>query len=194
MSSTSLDKTRFVVDQDLSLPGMGGFFLNVFRGLICFSVREKACIYNPSTKRLLTLPPIKCDIIVEQGQNKDTKYYIGHDPVSDQYKIFCTIAISSTIFANIKSEHWVFAIEAGGSWKKVVHLENDHAPLLRGRAINGSVIRYMALLDMYTCAVVSFDVRSEELTIFPIPRLLGDVDVSMYAIIHKANIIEYGEK
>ncbi|EOA26366.1 hypothetical protein CARUB_v10023283mg [Capsella rubella] len=193
-STSSPDNTCYVVDQDLSITGMGGFFLNVVRGLMCFSVRKKACIYNPSTRQRLTLPAIKSDIIAQQGERKDTRYYIGHDPFNDQYKLLCTIAISSEFFENLKSEHWVFVLEAGGSWKKVVPLKNyhPHAPSTVGHFINGSVVHYMAWLDMETCAVVSFDVTSEELTTILVPQDARDVALPADRV--KAGLIEYGDK
>ncbi|KAG7574430.1 F-box domain [Arabidopsis suecica] len=194
LSSTSPDNTCYVVDQDLSITGMGGFFLNAVRGLLCFSVRKKACIYNPTTRQLLTLPAIKSGIIAQQGERKDIRYYIGHDPVNDQYKLVCTIVTSSAFFKNVKSEHWVFVLEAGGSWRKVVPLENyhPHAPATVGQFIKGSVVHYMAWLDMDTCAVVSFDFTSEELTTILVPHEAGDV--ALPAARMKAGLIEYDGK
>ncbi|KAG7643848.1 F-box associated domain type 3 [Arabidopsis suecica] len=191
LSSTSPDNTCYVVDQDLSLTGMGGFFLNLVRGLLCFSVREKACIYNPTTRQRLTLPAIKSDIIALKDEMKDIRYYIGHDPVNDQYKLVCTIGISSAFFTNLKSEHWVFVLEAGGSWRKVRTLESyhPHAPSTVGQFINGSVVYYMAWLDMDTCAVVSFDITSEELTTIIVTLEAGDV--ALPAVRMKAGLIQY---
>ncbi|XP_010505848.1 PREDICTED: F-box/LRR-repeat protein At2g40920-like [Camelina sativa] len=200
LSISSPDNTSFVVvDQDLSIPGMGGYFLNVVRALMCFSLgQNKACIYNPSTKQLLTLPPLKSDIKAERGQKKlHTQYYIGHDPVSDQYKLVCTVGISSLLprLGNLRSEHWVFALEAGGSWKKVAPLENylHHAPAPLGRSTSGSVVRYIAWPDNYNCVVVSFDIRSELFTIIPVPReIFAGQDVP--AVTMRADLIEYGGK
>ncbi|XP_010506004.1 PREDICTED: F-box protein At2g40910-like [Camelina sativa] len=188
------NNTCYVVDQDLSITGMGGFFLNLVRGLMCFSVRKKACIYNPSTRQRLTLPAIKSDIIAQQGgdQRKDTQYYIGHDPSNDQYKIVCTVAISSAFFGNVRSEHWVFVLEPGGSWKKVVPPKNyhPHAPPTVAHFINGSVVYYMAWLDMETYAVVSFNITSKELTTILVPQEAGDV--ALPAARMKAGLIQYG--
>ncbi|KFK42325.1 hypothetical protein AALP_AA2G241500 [Arabis alpina] len=195
LSSTSPNNTCLVVDQDLSISGMGGFFVNVVRGLMCFSVRKMVSIYNSTTRQRLTLPAIKFDIRAEQGQNnKSIQYYIGHDPVSDQYKILCTIAMSSHWLANLRSEHWVFVLEAGGSWKKVIPLENYHlhSPDTVAQVINGSVVHYLAWVNMYTCAVVSFDIRSEELTTTLVPLEAGDVDLPAAGM--KAGLIKYGGK
>ncbi|KAL0844701.1 hypothetical protein Bca101_017947 [Brassica carinata] len=197
MSSTSPDNTCFVVDQDLSIPGMGGHYLNDLHGLMCFSVRNKACIYNPSTGQRLTLPKIKPHIIAEQGQNRSiNRYYIGYDPVDDQHKLLCTILMYSDRLFNLKSEHWVFVLEAGGSWKKVVPHENyrPHAPFALGQyCISGSVVNYLAWHDMYTYAIVSFDFRSEEFTTIIAPEDDRDY-VFVPALERKANLIEYDGK
>uniref|UniRef100_A0A1J3FD99 F-box/LRR-repeat protein n=1 Tax=Noccaea caerulescens TaxID=107243 RepID=A0A1J3FD99_NOCCA len=197
LSLTSPDKTCFVVDQDLSIPGLGGFFLSGPRGLMCFPFRRTACIYNPSTKQLLTLPMVIPDIIAEEDQGRHpNRYYIGHDPVNDQYKLLCTVVISSDHLRNLKSEHWVFVLEAGGSWKKVVLPESyhSHVPFALGRSISsGSVVRYMAWRDNYHCEVVCFDVRSEELTTILVPRDVG-LHVRIPVIHLKADLIEYGGK
>ncbi|CAH8334268.1 unnamed protein product [Eruca vesicaria subsp. sativa] len=197
MSSTSQDNTCFVVDQDLSIPGMGGYFLNVSHGLICYTVRRQACIYNPSAGQCLTLPMIKHDIRAEQGQTMYIRrHYIGYDPVDNKHKLLCTVVMYCDRLFNLKSEHWVFVLEAGGSWKKVVSHENDrpHTPFARGQYIRiGSVVHYLAWHDMYTCAIVSFDFRSEELTTITAPDNVREM-MSVPALKMKADLIEYGGK
>ncbi|CAF1700966.1 unnamed protein product [Brassica napus] len=196
MSSTSPDNTSFVVDQDLRIPGMGGYYLTDLHGLMCFSMGKKACIYNPSTGQLLTLPKIKSDIIADQGQTRYiNRYYIGYDSVNDQNKLLCTSVMYSYSLSNLKSEHWVFVLEAGGSWKKVVTHENyrPHTPFPRGQSISGSVVHYLAWHDMYTCAIVSFDVRSEELTTIILPEDVR-ANMSIPALALKAELIDYGGK
>ncbi|KAL0844696.1 hypothetical protein Bca101_017942 [Brassica carinata] len=197
MSSTSPDNTCFVVDQDLSIPGMGGYFLNVFQGLICFTVRKKACVYNPSTGQRLILPQIKPDIIADQGQVMYIKrHYMGYDLVDNQHKLLCTIVMYCDRLFHLKSEHWVFVLETGGSWKKVVSHESyrPHAPFAVGQyCISGSVVHYLAWHDMYTCAIVSFDFRSEELTTIIAPDDVG-ANMSIPALEMKADLIEYGGK
>ncbi|KAJ4906312.1 F-box/LRR-repeat protein [Raphanus sativus] len=166
MSSTSPDNTCFVVDQDLSIPGMGCYYLNDLHGLMCFTVGKKACLYNPSTGQRLTLPKIKADIIADKGQTRYiSRYSFGYDS----------------------------KLEVPG--KKVVSHKNyrPHAPFSRGQSISGSVVHYLAWHDMYTCAIVSFDVRSEELTTIIAPE---DVmaNMSVPAIEMKAELIDYGGK
>ncbi|CAN8317763.1 unnamed protein product [Cochlearia groenlandica] len=199
----SSDKTgSLVVDRDLSILGIGGKFVNSLHGFICLYVGEKLRIYNPRTKQLLTLPDIKPDIIAKRDQYKQIEYCFGHDPVSDQYKLVCSIGVFSLPMANLKSEHWVFVLKEGGggggdSWRKVVVSKDyqPHFPGSLGRSTSGygSVVRYIGWFDMYKCAVVSFDVRSEEFTINLVPR-----DAAWYvavpALEMMANIIEYDGK
>lgn len=197
MSPTSPDSTCFEVDQDLSIPAMGGYFLSDLHGLICFTVRKKACIYNPSTGQRLTLPMIKPNIIADQGQTSYiSRHYMGYDLVNNKHKLLCTIVMYCDRLFNLKSEHWVFVLEAGGSWKKVVSHEiyRPHTPFAVGQyCISGSVVHYLAWHDMYTCAIVSFDFRSEELTTIIAP---DDVraNMSIPALEMKADLIEYGGK
>ncbi|RID70046.1 hypothetical protein BRARA_C02100 [Brassica rapa] len=190
IASTSPDNTSFVVDQDLSIQGMGGYYLNDLHGLMCFSMGKTACIYNPSTGQH------KARHIAEQGQTMYIKrHYIGYDPVDSQHKLLCTIVMYSDRLFNLKSEHWVFVLEAGGSWKKVVSHENyrPHTAFARGQSISGSVVHYLAWHDMYTCAIVRFDVRSEELTTIIAPEDIRD-DMSIPALEMRAELIEYGGK
>ncbi|KAF8089185.1 hypothetical protein N665_0514s0015 [Sinapis alba] len=193
--SLSPDKTCcFAVDQDLSIIGMGGYFLNGLHGLMCFSIRKRACIYNPTTGQRLTLPKIKPDIRAEPDQIRCImRNHMGYDPVDNQHKLLSTIVIYSENLVNLKTEHWVFVLEAGGSWKKCVPHENHrpHAPFVAGKSISGSVLHYLAWHDMYTYVIVSFDFRSEEFTTIIAPV---DVRYDIPAIQMRAELIEYGGK
>lgn len=102
--------------------------------------------------------------------------------------------VSSAYLCNLKSEHWVFQLDkAGGLWKKVFPLENYHPHALGtvGRCVNG-VLYYLAWIDMYNCAVFSFDTMSEELTTILVPEKVADVLPP--AALMKADLIEYGGK
>ncbi|CAH2064023.1 unnamed protein product [Thlaspi arvense] len=152
-----------------------------------------ACVYNSTTGQHLTLPAVQPDIDASKSKTrKDTRYYIGYDPVNDQYKLVCTIAISSGFYVDVKSEHWVLLLEAGGgSWRKVVPVESSYHPHVPSKQVwstsNGSVLHYTAWIDEYTCAVVSFDVRSEELTTIPVPE--EDEEEATWK---KKGLVEYG--
>ncbi|ESQ38573.1 hypothetical protein EUTSA_v10029429mg, partial [Eutrema salsugineum] len=139
-SSNGADDERSL-DKDLTLPWMGGHNTMVLRGLILNTVCRKACIYNPATRQSVTLPAIKSNISAPQKYDLNTVvYFLGHDPVLDQYKVVCTVAKSPDILestTSAESEHWVFVLEAGGSWKRIEFDQNPHFPTRRGVCING---------------------------------------------------------
>ncbi|EOA15108.1 hypothetical protein CARUB_v10028476mg, partial [Capsella rubella] len=129
-------------DQDLTIPGMGGRNMVVLRGLILHNVCRKACIYNPTTRQSVTLPAVKSNVFAQESYRKTVFYFLGHDPVLDQYKVVCTVVLSSKRFKRITSEHWVFVVEPGGSWKRI-EFGQPHLPTRLGLCING-VVYYMA--------------------------------------------------
>ncbi|EFH42755.1 hypothetical protein ARALYDRAFT_358451 [Arabidopsis lyrata subsp. lyrata] len=134
-------------DQDLTtMQGMGGRNMVILRGLILYIVCGKACIYNPTTRQSVTLPAIKFNIFI-QGNDHCVLYFLGHDPVLDQYKVVCNfVSSSSQDLDMINLEHWVFVLEVGDSWKRI---------------------------DMFEDIVVSFDVRSEEFNIIQAPLVVS---------------------
>ncbi|KAG7535206.1 F-box associated domain type 3, partial [Arabidopsis thaliana x Arabidopsis arenosa] len=157
-SSSSTDAKSF--HQDLTMPGMGGRNMMILRGLILYIVCRKACIYNPTTKQCVTLPAVQSNIFAQEDYHKSVLYFLGHDPVLDQYKVVCTVAVSSKRFKRITSEHWVFVLEPGGSWKRI-EFDQPHCPTRLGLCING-VIYFLASACMSGDILVSFDVMSEE--------------------------------
>ncbi|XP_006280508.2 putative F-box protein At5g62660 [Capsella rubella] len=181
-SSSSNNATSF--DQDLTLPGMGGRNMKLLRGLILYIVCRRACIYNPTTRQSVTLPAVKSNIFAQEDYRKSVLYFFGHDPVLDQYKVVCIIVVSSKKIKRITSEHWVFVLEPGGSWKRI-ELDQPHIPTRLGLCING-VIYYLASTCMSDDIIVSFDVRSEEFKMIQGPPL-----VSAFKPI---DFIEYGGK
>ncbi|KAH0859665.1 hypothetical protein HID58_087926, partial [Brassica napus] len=68
------------------------------------------------------------------------------------------------------SEHWVFVLEAGGSWKRVAKdFQTPHHPS-RLQVTMKNVLYYLAFTDSsQTCVLVSFDIRSEELSMIKLP-------------------------
>ncbi|AED97616.1 unnamed protein product [Arabidopsis thaliana] len=173
-------------DQDLTtMQGMGGLHMVTLRGLILYIVCGKACLYNPTTRQSVTLPAIKFNIFV-QGNEHSLLYFLGHDPVLDQYKVVCTfVSSSSQDLETIISEHWVFVLEVGGSWKRI-EFDQPHTPTRSGLCIGG-VIYYLAFTSMFQDIVVTFDVRSEEFNIIQAPLVLS-------AYVDSLDFIEYGGK
>lgn len=183
LSSSSSSAESF--DQDLTIPGMGGRNMVVLRGLILYKVCKKACIYNPTTRQSVTLPTIKSNIFPQEYYRKTVLYFFGHDPVLDQYKVVCTVVVSSKKIKRMTSEHWVFVLEPGGSWKRI-EFDQPHLPTRLGLCING-VVYYLASTYKRGDIVVSFDVRSEEFSMIQGPPVVPSFCESV-------GFIEYGGK
>lgn len=175
-SAPATSPSFLVLDQDLTVSDMGGHYLRVLRGFICFTVYLKARIYNPSTRQLVILPPISDSDIIAEEDVFGILFFICHDPVNDQYKLLCTITALSDhdYMGKIRSEQWVFLLEAGCTWKRVAEEFQPHLPLLLELNMNG-VLYYSAWTDMDTCVLVSFDARSEEFSMIQVPCKAGDV-------------------
>ncbi|KFK27961.1 hypothetical protein AALP_AA8G453800 [Arabis alpina] len=139
-------------------------------------------------RQSLTLPAVKSNIFDQEVRHKYVDYFLGHDHVLDQYKVVCTVSIASNEFTRITTEHWVFVLEVGGSWKRI-EFNQPHLPTDPGASvcING-VIHYLAGTgSVHHDIVVSFDVRSEEFSMIQTPRDVTEITKSM-------GFIEYGGK
>ncbi|CAL9235606.1 unnamed protein product [Arabidopsis halleri] len=163
MLSLAPDTTSscFVVDHDLTIPRLGGYFLQYLPGFICYNFLGKPRIYNPTTRLLVTLPAaMKSNNMMPiptppPGESiKIVAYYFGHDHVIDQYKVLCSTGVRLRNFQEIRSEHRVFIRKAGGrgSWEKAAPTSPadflPHIPLKGGVCIDG-VIYYMGWTDSY---------------------------------------------
>ncbi|ESQ35491.1 hypothetical protein EUTSA_v10009896mg, partial [Eutrema salsugineum] len=109
----SPNPSSFVVDHDLTVPKRGGYILQNLRGFICFTYWKKPRIYNPATRKLVTLPGLKSNhIIVPPGEVLMDQYYFGYDPANDQFKVVACICIfSEEDFQVISSENWVLVLK-----------------------------------------------------------------------------------
>ncbi|CAA7043199.1 unnamed protein product [Microthlaspi erraticum] len=183
-SSSSSDNAKSFYS-DLIMPGMGGNDLVVLRGLILYVVCRKACIYNPVTRQSITLPAVKSKTFNQDEVRKHVFYDFGHDPVLDQYKVVCTVALCSKIFVKITSEHWVLVLGSGCSWK-TIEFDQPHMPTRAGLCIDG-VLYYLASTCNSRSVLVRFDVGSEECITFQVPH-------SLASIYSRTSFIEYGGK
>ncbi|VYS71198.1 unnamed protein product [Arabidopsis thaliana] len=173
------------LEQDLTIAGMGGRNMVVLRGLILYVVCRRGSICNPTTRQSVTLPAVKSNILAQKSHWNSLLYFFGYDPVLDQYKVVCTVALFSKRLKRITSEHWVFVLEPGGSWKRI-EFDQPHLPTRLGLCVNG-VIYYLASTWKRRDIVVSFDVRSEEFSM-----IQGPLKVSAFS--ESVGFIEYGGK
>ncbi|WZY80218.1 hypothetical protein YC2023_026602 [Brassica napus] len=181
--------SSFVFDDGLTIRKMGGVFMSILRGFICFSIHSRAHIYNPSTRQIVILPVVKSKILAPEESYSNMYNFLGHDPVNDQYKVLSIItSYSSKDLQNMRSEFWVFVIEPGGSWKRVAKDFHPHNYAEVELNTNG-VLYYLAWTDTHTCVLVSFDMRSEEFDMIKVPRKPGDIGPSLR---RRVTQIEYG--
>ncbi|KAG7560575.1 F-box-like domain superfamily [Arabidopsis thaliana x Arabidopsis arenosa] len=167
-SSSHDDHSVSVIDQDLTMPIMGGYFLNACRGLVCFTVGSRVQICNLNTRQLVELPII---LTPQGGEDYNIWYYFGHDPVHDEYKVLSFIWRHNREEWKVRSEHHVLVLGAGASWKKTqCHIH--HLPYCQGITING-VLYYGAWTDDKKCVLMSFDFSSEEFNLIELPYKVG---------------------
>ncbi|VVB00162.1 unnamed protein product [Arabis nemorensis] len=181
--------SSFVVNHDLTIPWRGSYFLQSLRGFMCYTYWKKPRIFNPPTRQLVTLPaPVKSSKITN---GTVVTYYYGYDPVNDQYKVVWSTGFYFKHLQEMRSEHWVYVLKPGRrSWKKVAPTPPDyhpHYPTRVGVCIDG-VIYYLAWTGIYSCAVVSFHIRSEEFKTIQAPHRDGD---ELHEGIFSASLIEY---
>ncbi|KAF8077011.1 hypothetical protein N665_1070s0008 [Sinapis alba] len=184
----------FVVDHNLTSPRVGGFVLQNLRGFICYSFMIKPRIYNPATRQLVTLPAaIKSKNIAAKAFG----YYFGYDPVIDQYNVVLSTGLYVKHLGEMRSEHLVFVLKAGGrgkgSWKKAFPASPDflpHIPAKGGVCIDG-VIYYTGWTGRYNLALVSFHIRSGDFKMIQVPRRDGD---EVLLRIKNVSLIEYSGK
>ncbi|XP_010496795.1 PREDICTED: F-box/LRR-repeat protein At2g40920-like [Camelina sativa] len=190
----------FVVDHDLTIPQRGGAILQYLPGFICYTFWGKPRIYNPATRHLVTFPAaIKSNIIITPPPGEGAKvvsYYFGHDHVSDQYVVVCSTGVRTRFRQEMRSEHRVFFLEAGGRgiWKKAAPTcpadFRPHIPVKGGVCIDG-VIYYLGWTDSYNSVLVSFHIRSGEFKMIQVPRRDGD---ELRSRVTDVSLIEYGGK
>ncbi|EOA18402.1 hypothetical protein CARUB_v10006943mg [Capsella rubella] len=172
--------SSFVIDEDLTIPAMIGYYMaHVFRGLMLFVKEPSTKIYNTTTRQLIVLPDIEeSNVIVEEHKNKKFMYRIGHDPAHDQYKVVCIVARPSDEFGELKpflSEHWVFIL--GGNelsrWRKIT-CRTPHLPVTQIININERM-HYLAWVRLLCPMLVSFDFSSEKISLLQAPE-----DISVF--------------
>ncbi|KAG7571690.1 F-box associated domain type 3 [Arabidopsis suecica] len=126
-------------------------------GLICYGHPSKLMVYNPSTRRSITLPKI-------DSQRINMYHFLGYDPIHGDYKVLCmTVGMHVYKGRGMAQELRVLTLGNGNSWRLIEDfpphfLDYHYSPDI---CING-VLYYGALLDIKRPAVMSFDVKSEK--------------------------------
>ncbi|XP_020888485.1 putative F-box protein At3g52320 [Arabidopsis lyrata subsp. lyrata] len=174
-SPSNWDAASFpLLNQDLTLPGMGGHFVNAVRGLMCFRLGREVRIYNLTTRQLVSLPIVKSNML--EGDSHMWNYF-GHDPVSDEYKVLSKVWWVSKGWRRVRSETQVLVLGARASWRNArshFHPPPSHRPYSQGISING-VLYYGAWCNGKRCVVMSFNLASEEFNLIDLPDEAGIV-------------------
>ncbi|CDY29077.1 BnaC07g32830D [Brassica napus] len=153
------------LDQDLTMPRIGGCFVSALRGLLCVRLLRSVRICNLTTMQRVTLPIITSRIVPENNENIWS--YFGHEPVHDEYKVLSTVWEVSEEEKVVRSEHQVLVLGHGASWRSTRSTipPPPHCPYMHGISING-VLYYGAWVDKNRCVVMSFDMRYEDIDLW----------------------------
>ncbi|CAL9246636.1 unnamed protein product, partial [Arabidopsis halleri] len=175
LSSSSLidhlDTSVSVFDQTLDIKGLGGYFVNALRGLLCVRRGRSVRICNLTTMQLVDLP-IRSRLLAEANDNVWS--YFGHDPVHDEYKVLSTVWEDSKGEGIVRSEHQMLVLGPGAYWRNTYSITPPpHRPYSQGISING----------------VFFDFAYEEFNVIELPAEAGIVWHK-----YRANLINYGGK
>ncbi|CAN7028569.1 unnamed protein product [Brassica rapa subsp. trilocularis] len=188
---TPSSSSSFVVD--LTIPRMrGGYICQNLRGFMCYDLWQKPRIFNPATRQLVTLPPA-----FNPNTTKGTvSYYFGHDPITNQYKVVCSVGVRLTDTQEVISHHRVFVLKpgGGGSWRKAYRLPPPdfipHIAAIGGVCING-VIYYLGWTAADSCMLVSFHIRSHDFKMIQVPL---PEELPPPAKMKNVCLVEYGGK
>ncbi|CAN7114402.1 unnamed protein product [Brassica rapa subsp. narinosa] len=124
-------------------------------GLICYAQATRLVIYNPCTRRSITLPEINT------WRTRPIRYYLGYDPIENGYKVLC--AMLGAGVHDLVKEFRVLTVGTESSWKMIKNNIISHAPFGRELCISG-ILYYQAFTGRKKdLTIMSFDVRSEKL-------------------------------
>ncbi|CAA7020659.1 unnamed protein product [Microthlaspi erraticum] len=138
-------------------------------GLICYGPASRIVIYNPCTRRSVTLPAINA-----AGKRPIDKY-LGFDPIDSDYKVLCIVRSETDKKRSrrgLAEEIWVLTLGTRNSWRRMIEQDviPPHSPVREQLCING-VLYYRAFTGakLNDSAIMSFDVRSEKLDLIKGP-------------------------
>jgi len=90
--------------------------------------------------------------------------------LTNSTKLLCSVVVGYII---LSSDHWVFDLKPGGSWKKVTLPPVDFYPPLPFR----QGLHSLAWIDSSKYVVVSFDIGSEVFKMIRVPHKEGDMSL-----------------
>ncbi|KAL1211578.1 F-box protein [Cardamine amara subsp. amara] len=114
-------------------------------GLICYGPPSKLMVYNPSTRRSITLPKIDSESI-------DMYHSIGYDPIDGNYKVLSMVkGMHVDRRCGLARELRVLTLGKGNSWRMLEDFPTHFlgVPDCPDICIDG-VLYYGALLDIET--------------------------------------------
>ncbi|XP_019089463.1 PREDICTED: putative F-box protein At4g38870 [Camelina sativa] len=136
-------------------------------GLICYGPPSSLVVYNPCTRRSVTLPRVSAG-------KRATNQYLGYDPIDSVYKVLCIVRRMPMLRnrRGLAEEIMVLTLESNGSsaWRMIQGIVPPHSPLSEQLCLNG-VLYYQAFTGtkLNECAIMSFDVRSEKIDLIKGP-------------------------
>ncbi|XP_019098989.1 PREDICTED: putative F-box protein At3g10240, partial [Camelina sativa] len=128
------------------------------QGLICFQESDTPIVWNPSTRRFLTLPKLNTSW-------KDITIFLGYDPVEGKHKVICIP------FSKSCDDCRVFTLgSAQKSWRTVRTNYNHRSDYpTSGRCIKGVVYYIAFVYSMDVWVLMTFDVKSEKFDMIQLP-------------------------
>ncbi|KAL1187940.1 putative F-box protein [Cardamine amara subsp. amara] len=135
-------------------------------GLICYGPASRLVIYNPCTRRSITLPKINVG-------RRPTNQYIGYDPIDNNYKVVCITKGKPNLSNRRGLAEEIRVLTLGStqdSWRMIEGTLPPHYPESEELCIGG-VLYYQAFTGtkLNDSAIMSFDVRSEKLELIKGP-------------------------
>ncbi|CAA7041991.1 unnamed protein product [Microthlaspi erraticum] len=122
-------------------------------GLICHRTFSSLKIYNPSTRRSITLPEFHAE------RPWLDNHYLGYDPIEGDYKILCMTTGTNGLAQDVQ----VLTIGEGNQWRMIVDCPPPHSPTIPQICIEG-VLYYGACTRRQNGSkehvIICFDVRN----------------------------------
>ncbi|XP_059658428.1 putative F-box protein At1g47790 [Cornus florida] len=148
--------------------------LQSVNGLVCIQNR----IWNPSTRQRIHIPTRKTQVEGEDYPRREfrfySRYFLGFDPFSDQYKILHRHLIISAHSAHgggveERVEYQILTIGTN-VWREIDYVPHvQMVPNQRSCCIAGVIYSFARISDG-SVVILAFELRHEEFRIIPLPQ------------------------